>query len=131
MTHIANSSSLWVIKERNQIISRVRNNSTEYTSNITTNKAYSKLQAFATLIFGYGNCMLVYHLYNCLKWCKLHHCIWTYLHFCHCQLSVHSPWIMNSIIFYQLTWNLSPPKRYQPLVQPVEEFAENKIKKVK
>lgn len=59
LAYIASSCSLGVIEERHQVVSRVRDNSTENPSNISTSKAHSKLETFTALLFRCWNSMLV------------------------------------------------------------------------
>lgn len=75
-THIANSGSLGIVEEGNEVISRVWNNCTQYTCNISCCKTHSKLLIFAALIFGGWNGVFVDHLHNSLKRSKFHHCVW-------------------------------------------------------
>lgn len=74
-TYVSDSRALCIVEKRDQVVSRMRYHGTEYPSYIATSKAHCKLQRFATLLLWLGNDMLVYHLNNCLKRSKFHHCI--------------------------------------------------------
>ena len=66
-THITDSCPFGIVKERDKIVSRMRHNSTENTSHITSSKTNAKLQRFAALVLWSGNGMLVDQLNNGLK----------------------------------------------------------------
>jgi len=74
-THITNCCSFSIVQKRDKIISRMRHDCTKHTSNISTSKTDTELQAFAALILWSRNGMLIEQLNYGLKWSKLHHCV--------------------------------------------------------
>lgn len=74
-THITNSSTLGVVEERDKVVSWMRNNGAEDSSNVSTGKAHAKLERLAALLLWCGDRVFVEQLHNGLKGCKLHHCI--------------------------------------------------------
>lgn len=74
-THITNSCPFGIVEKRDKIVSRVRNNSTENTGDISTSETHTQLQTFGALILGSGDGIFIDILHNGLKGCKLHHCV--------------------------------------------------------
>lgn len=71
--YIPHCSTLGIVQERHKVVSRVRNNGTEDTSNVTTSKANTQLGSLAALRLRNRHSMLVDKLNDCLKGSKLHH----------------------------------------------------------
>ena len=65
--YISHCSTLGIVQERDQVVSWMRNNSTEYTSDVSTSKADAQLERLAALGLWNGNSMLVDKFNNGLK----------------------------------------------------------------
>lgn len=75
--YITHCSSLGVVQERDQVVSWMRDNGTEDSSNVTTSETDTQLERLAALRLRNRNSVLVDHFNNGLKGGKLHHSIWT------------------------------------------------------
>jgi hypothetical protein len=71
--YISHCSTLGIVEERDQVVSWMRNNGTEDTSDVATSKADTQLERLAALRFWNWNCVLVDEFNNGLEGSKLHH----------------------------------------------------------
>lgn len=71
--YITNCSTLGIVEKRDQVVSWVRHNSTQDTSDVSTSKADTQLERLAALRLWNRNNMLVDLFNNGLKGSKLHH----------------------------------------------------------
>jgi hypothetical protein len=75
VTYLSHCCTLLVVEEGNEIVSRMRDDGTEDSSNVACQKADPQLCLLGALAFWYRNHVLVQGLHGTLKAGKLHHCV--------------------------------------------------------